>query len=442
MLHRCRGCHLTSRSVGKPLIGLDDTLLLKKAHKIRLKSWLKHLGGQRAILWNIHGFFEVKLECIDEQVLSKVKCGSLVELEGFLKSENGICIKELKVLHTPNTEDVLCNEDLPSDPIKYAQSYHKYVKHPLVLKSIVVYSSLLSNLRNYLTHHGFIELPPPITGLCSDPGLRGAQKIKISLYGKNVELQSSVIMYKQLYASVLGKIFYTARNIRLEPLENAYSGRHLVEFTQVDVEASESTGSELISLGERALYYAVKKLLDEAGHLLGDREVEVLEKELAKPPYPRLTYDEALLELAKEGLQVKWGEELPFEAEARLTSRYGVPIWIVGFPSSARGFYYLEDDSKMGYNVDYNLLLPRGHGEVLDGGCREYRYERIVKKIVEIHGEPLEKYAWFLDLVKSGHIRPTCGWGLGVERLVKYVLNLKHIAYATPHPRLPGVASP
>ena len=79
---------------------------------------------------------------------------------------------------------------------------------------------------------------------------------------------------------------------------------------------------------------------------------------------------------------------------------------------------------------------------MLDGGCREYRYEYVVKRLVKRHREKLDKYKWFLELLEAGLIRPTCGWGVGVERLVKYIHDLEHVAYATPHPRVPGVIGP
>jgi asparaginyl-tRNA synthetase len=92
------------------------------------------------------------------------------------------------------------------------------------------------------------------------------------------------------------------------------------------------------------------------------------------------------------------------------------PIWILRFPTRARGFYYIEDHEKSGYNVDYDLLLPGGYGEVLDGGCREYRYEKLLDKIKQ-HGEDSSKYSWFLELTRAGLIRPTCGWAVSVIKV-------------------------
>lgn len=372
--------------------------------------------------------------------MKSIPCGSLVEIKGYI--DNGeICVENIKVLHKPLREDLACIDELPGDPVEYVQKYHLYVRHPAISRNILVYSYTLEYMRRILQRKGFIELPTVIIGVASDPGLRGASKLSVELYGKVFELQSSMIMYKQLYASIYNRIFYAARNIRLEPLENLYSGRHLLEFTQLDIESADYCKNDVIKLAEIVLYTTVKKLIQEHGDLFTGKEVDRLEREIVKPPYPKLTYSEALDEVKTMGLDVKPGQELSFDAELALANKYGIPVWIEGFPVESRGFYYIENPEKPGFNVDYNLLLP-GLGEVLDGGCREYRYSKILERIIKRHREDPSKYKWFLELVEAGLIRPTCGWGLGVERLVKYICNAKHIAFATPHPRIPGVIGP
>jgi Aspartyl/asparaginyl-tRNA synthetases len=372
--------------------------------------------------------------------LKSIPCGSLVEIKGYI--DNGeICVENIKVLHKPLRGDLACIDKPPEDPVEYVQKYYLYVRHPAISRNILIYSYTLEYMRRILQRNGFIELPTVIIGVASDPGLRGASKLSVELYGKVFELQSSMIMYKQLYASIYNRIFYAARNIRLEPVENAYSGRHLLEFTQLDIECADHCKDDVIKLAEKVLYSTIKKLILEHGDLLTDKDIERLEREIVKPPYPKLSYSEALDEVKSLGFDIKPGQELSFNAEVALVNKYGTPVWIEGFPTECRGFYYIEDPKKPGFNIDYNLLLP-GLGEVLDGGCREYRYSKILDRIIKRHREDPSKYKWFLELTEAGLIRPTCGWGIGVERLVKYISNAKHIVFATPHPRIPGVIGP
>lgn len=404
-----------------------------------MKAWIKRLSGNQFLLWDPSGEIKVKLNCISEEILS-LPCGSLVYIEGLIEDES-ICVLKAKPLHVPIDQSLACIDKSNVDPVEYTLRYHLLIRQPGHLRRVILYSVIVDELRSLLKRRGFIELPPPILGPSSDPGLRGASKVPVKLYGKAFELQSSLIMYKQLYASMLDKIFYVARNIREEPVENAFTGRHLVEFTQLDIEEADSNRESMIKLAEIILYKTIKHLLDRHSELLEYRDIERIEREITKPPYPRLSYDDALDLAIRDGLYTKPGAELNFDVEVALSKKYGTPLWIISYPSESRGFYYIEDPNKPGYNVDYNLLLP-GHGEVIDGGCREYVYDRLVDKITRRHCEPLEKYSWFLELAKAGLIRPSCGWGLGIERLLKYILNLDHIVYASPHPRLPGFIGP
>lgn len=401
---------------------------------MKIRGWIKP-SPHRLLVKDGTGVAEVLLD--DPEIAKGLPCESYVEITCRI-ADGKIYAEEITPLHVPRDGDYLCAwGDLP-EPLEYVKSYPKYARHPQVMKLIRTHSTIIDIARGFLKGRGFLEIAAPVIGIVSDPGLRGASKARVELYGSLYELQSSVIMYKQLYASVFEKIFYVARNVRVEPPENMSTGRHLVEFTQVDVEAALTDSREMMRLGEQLVYTIVRELLDKHSDLIDERWAEVLEREIGKPPYPVLTYEEALEKASSLGYDVVPGRELSFEAEVAIAMRFGSPVWITGFPTISRGFYYFE--KSQGVNDDFNLLLPR-LGEVIDGGCREYRADRVAMRI-KMHGEDLARYKWFLELLEAGGIMPTCGWGLGVERVTIYVTGAKHIAYATPHPRIPGIIGP
>ena len=319
---------------------------------------MKPLNDTTAILWDTTGSIKVNLSC-KAYDLTSLPCGSLVVLEGYL-NEQYVCVESIKVVHKPRREELACIDKVLRDPLEYALKYHIFARSPEITRTVKTYSFIVKYMRSFLDEAGFLELPTVIIGHTSDPGLRGALKVSVTLYGGSFELQSSLIMYKQLYASIFDRIYYVARNIRLEPEENALTGRHLVEFTQVDVECADSSNEDLMKLGEKVLYSAIRRLMNEHQELLDSKHIERLEREIVKPPYPRLTYEEAVKEAWALGIDVKYGQELSFEAESAIPRKYGTPVWVEGFPSESRGFYLIEDPEKPGYNVDYNLLLP-GH---------------------------------------------------------------------------------
>ena len=363
---------------------------------------------------------------------------TLLEVEGVL--DRGVLkIYTYKVLYKPVVErDVDYLEADEWDPETYAKYSVWGVRHPRYMYTVLLQFHILRYAREYLYKNGFIELLPPMISVSSDPGLRGAKKLKTRYYGVEYDLTSSVIMYKQLSVSVFPKIFYMARNIREEPVENIDTGRHLSEFTQLDMEQALASMDDVIDLAERLLKHVSKKIADRYTDLIVEKIGLRREPVVFKPPFPRITYDEALALASKLGYEVKWGRELSFEAEKALAEYFETPIWITNYPVISRGFYYLPREDDPRYNMDFNLILPEGYGEVIDGGTREYRYEKLVERIRKLD-EPLEKYRWFLDLVKQGAVTPSSGWGLGIERLTRYLAGHKHVVYASMYPKLPGI---
>ncbi|WP_448579670.1 asparagine synthetase A [Thermosphaera sp.] len=416
---------------------LLSELLSSRDRRVKLLATIAGKNTDSIILRDVSGFREFKTnDGVGREILN-LPCETTVYIEGSVRGDF-LEVERYRVIHFSKLES--CEEDT-KDIREFVLNSYRYAGKPKYFKIIRTISSLSYLLRKALVSEGFTELQPPIVGWKSDPGLRGAKKVKVSLYGGQYELHSSLIMYKQIYASIFEKIFYFARNIRIEPPDNAKTGRHLIEFTQVDVEEAFTDMPETIGFAESVLKRVVKEFLNTHADLLDPSRIEWLDRTFLTGRFPTLTYEEAVDLLAERGFYVRKGSELSHDAEAFLGEYYGRPVWLTGFPTSARGFYYIENSEKPGYNVDWNLILPGGHGEVLDGGCREYRVEELVKRI-KASGENPAEYEWFLNMVSSGFVKPTCGWGLGLERLVKAFHGLAHIGFATPHPRLPGLIGP
>ncbi|MEO3992934.1 MAG: asparagine synthetase A [Desulfurococcaceae archaeon TW002] len=323
-----------------------------------------------------------------------------------------------------------------SKPEVFARYSWFWLRFPRYSKIIRFQHLLLKTLREILDSEGFIELLPPVLNLASDPGLRGARKVPVSVYGSTYELCSSTIMYKQLAATALGKIYFVARNVREEPVENIKTGRHLIEFTQLDLEWAGASMNEVMSLGEKLVYESCLEITEKARELIEEFNPRL---KCFKPPYEKITFSEALNIVREAGIRVSDSRELPQEAEEVLSVKIGKPFWLIKFPTAGRGFYYMPDEEEPDKNQDFNLIMPEGYGELIDGGVREYRHERIVRRLKEL-GEDLSKYSWFLEALKSG-IAPTAGFGLGIERYTIYLLNLKYIWEAAPFPKPPGVVN-
>ncbi len=283
---------------------------------------------------------------------------------------------------------------------------------------------------------GFTEIVAPIIGPVTDPGIRGAKQASIKYYGSKFKVMSSMILYKQMAISSISRIFAVAPCIRLEPRKTIKTGRHLTEFRQIDIEEAHASYEDSMRLAERMLQYVIRRIKRRCR-----KELKLLGRKLKIPkiPFKRFYYDEIVKTIRHLGFEIEYGEEIPWKVEEAFSKKFKEPFFITDYPKEARGFYYLEDPIKRGILKDFDLIYPEGFGEAISGGEREYRFET-VKKRIELSGDDPSKYTWYLTMLKSG-IPPSSGFGIGVERLTKYICGLDKIWDATPFPKIPGVVT-
>ncbi|HKZ45583.1 MAG TPA: amino acid--tRNA ligase-related protein [archaeon] len=314
---------------------------------------------------------------------------------------------------------------------------HLSIKHPKLVKILKIQDEILAALRDFLRQEGFIEILAPIIGPVSDPGIRGAKIASIDYYGVPFKVMSSMILYKQLAMSSLGKIFALSPCIRMEPLETTETGRHLTEFRQLDLEIAEVGYEDAMIVAERLIQYVCKKVACAC-----DKELEQLGRKLKIPkiPFKKIKYDEAIELLKQKGFYVEYGEEIPWEEEKIISEMFDEPFFIYDYPLSSRGFYDREDPKRPGILRDFDLIYPEGFGEAVSGGEREHTFEGVVKRM-ELTKEDSEKYEWYLEMLKAG-IPPSAGFGVGVERLTRFICGLDKIWEALPFPKVAGVISP
>ena len=310
--------------------------------------------------------------------------------------------------------------------LRYSWRWAKQEKYKLVFK---IQASILRAIREKLDSMGF--------GPATDPGIRGAKQVTIDFYGLEYRVMSSAILYKQYMAATLGKIYFVSPNVRLEPLDSIYTGRHLVEFFQVDLEMYNASYHDAMRVAEELFCYVVKYVKDVHG-----KELEqVFNRQLPdfKPPFPKYTYQEAHRILCNElGCKFEYGTEIPWECEKLLSAMHDTPIFIIEYPKKARGFYYREDPTRPGTLLDFDMLYPEGFGEAISGAEREYEPDKVIARIKE-SGEDPSKYEWFLEMLRELYPLRTAGFGIGVERLTRYICGLRAVWEARPYPKLAGI---
>jgi len=199
-----------------------------------------------------------------------------------------------------------------------------------------------------------------------------------------------------------------------------------------------------MQLAEDLLKYAFRYVLENA-----EVEMDFFDKfimpgvkarleTLVNASFGRVTYTEAIELLKKSGqkfdYQPEWGIDLQTEHERYLSEKvFNGPVFVTDYPKDIKAFYMkLNDDGKTVRAMD--LLVP-GVGELIGGSQREDDYEKLKKRMEEMHLDT-ETYSWFLDLRKYGTV-PHAGFGVGFERLVMYVSGMENIRDVIPFPRAP-----
>ncbi|AJC71284.1 asparagine synthetase [Thermococcus guaymasensis DSM 11113] len=285
---------------------------------------------------------------------------------------------------------------------------------------VEVQTRAIAYLTGELSRKGFRWLLPVMLSTVTDPlwpdpsAESAIRPPEIEAYGSRLRLMHSMILHKQMAVAMgIDKLFILSPNVRLES-RSADDGRHAYEFTQLDFEIAHASMDDVMGLIEELIVGLFRELRPFVW--------ESFERELPKPrrPFKRFTLEEIREEFGSE-------EEASRELEE--------PFWIIDIE---REFYDREDPERPGHFRNYDLYLPEGYGEVSSGGEREWEYEVIVRKMKRA-GISLEAFRPYLEVAKAGLLKPSAGAGIGVERLIRYIVGAKHIAEVQPFPRIPGV---
>jgi asparaginyl-tRNA synthetase len=287
-----------------------------------------------------------------------------------------------------------------------------------------IYASMKMNtiireeMKLFLDMDGFIEVNPVIISPISDPLNHPVQDPWIDYYGFRYRLTKSMIFHKQLSMVFFDKIFIFSPNIRVEPLDRKGTGRHLVEFTQLDLEVRNAKREDVMEIAEKMIEKVVRRVMEEFDIKFLNPGLKVF-----KRPYRKIKYLDAKSE---------YGEDF----ELKLSKEMDEPFWIIDIPLEAREFYDKETEPGSGILRDMDLIYPLGYGEAISGGEREYQYERILERIKR-KGQNPEEFALLLEAAKKG-LYPSAGFGIGIERFVRFLRGKEDISSITLFPKKIG----
>ncbi|MGA8484371.1 MAG: asparagine--tRNA ligase [Nitrososphaeraceae archaeon] len=298
-------------------------------------------------------------------------------------------------------------------------------------------ATVLQAARQWFIDNDWIEVNVPTIVKSAVEG--GSTLFSLKYYDDVAYLSQSAQLYLEALVFSLGPVWTLAPSFRAEKSRTV---RHLAEFLHLEAEIPWIEMDDLLRNQEKLLCGIVQEIILERSEDLKYLNVDLSALNRIHEPFDRLKYDKAIEILQSMEIKVQegettrpvvWGDDLNIDSERAITREKKSPIFIVGYPLQVKPFYVKEDPLNLGVALSTDLLLPDGFGEVSSGGIREDNIENIRTRLKE-QGLDLNSYSWYLDLRKYGSV-PHGGFGIGIERLIRWIINSNDIKECVLFPR-------
>jgi asparaginyl-tRNA synthetase len=237
-------------------------------------------------------------------------------------------------------------------------------------------------------------------------------------------------LYVEAAAAALGRVYCFGPTFRAE---KSKTRRHLTEFWMVEPEVAFNDSDANMRLQEGFISYVVGRTLERRREELQELERDTRSLERVTPPFPRISYGDAVTKLNQLGSDITWGSDLGGDDETLLAREYDRPVFVYNYPKQVKAFYMKENPEDPRTVLNNDCLAPEGYGEIIGGSQREDDYDKLLARIEE-QGLDARAYRWYLDLRRYGTFVHS-GFGLGIERTVAWICGLQHIREAIAFPR-------
>jgi asparaginyl-tRNA synthetase len=311
---------------------------------------------------------------------------------------------------------------------------HLWVRSQRQTAILRIRAEIIKAARDFFDDRGFTLTDPPILTPAACEGT--STLFPVDYFDEQAFLTQSGQLYIEATAMALGKVYSFGPTFRAE---KSKTRRHLTEFWMVEPEVAYATLDDIMELAENFISFIVQRCLERRR---ADLEVigrDVSKLENIKPPFPRITYDEAVAMLQKgyaEGKvenKFEWGGDFGSPDETYISSQFDRPVMVHRYPVEVKAFYMEPDPKNPKVALCVDVLAPEGYGEIIGGSQRIGSYELLLKRIRE-HGLPESAFKWYLDLRKFGGVAHA-GFGMGIERAVAWICGLEHVRETIPFAR-------
>jgi len=307
---------------------------------------------------------------------------------------------------------------------------HLWIRTPRQAAILRIRAEAVRAARNFMDGKGYTLTDAPMFTPSACEGTSTLFEVNY-IDDEKAYLTQSGQLYIEATAMALGKVYTFGPTFRAE---KSKTRRHLTEFWMLEPEAAYATLDDMMALGEGLVSAIVQSVVQNKRP-----ELELLKRDVSKleniqPPFPRISYEEAVQLLNKSGNPAKSGDDFGGDEETIISREFDRPVMIHRYPAAIKAFYMQPDASDATKALAFDMIAPEGYGEIIGGSQRIHDYDLLVKRLKE-HNLPEEAFQWYLDLRRYGSV-PHSGFGLGLERTVAWICGTEHIREVIPFPRM------
>jgi asparaginyl-tRNA synthetase len=303
------------------------------------------------------------------------------------------------------------SEPYPIQPKEHGVDFlldnrHLWIRTPRQAAILRIRAEVERAARNYMDSQGYTLTDAPVFTPAACEGTSTLFEVNY-IDDQKAYLTQSGQLYVEATAAALGKVYTFGPTFRAE---KSKTRRHLTEFWMLEPEAAYAHLEDMMQLGEGLVSAVVQSVVKNRPRELATIQRNVAKLEKIAPPFPRVTYDEAIKVLQKAGNPAKWGDDFGGDEETIISKEFDKPVIIHRYPAAMKAFYMATDEQRPELSLSFDMIAPEGYGEIIGGGERQANYETLLKR--------------------------HAGFGLGLERTVAWICGTEHIREVIPFPRM------
>ncbi len=336
-------------------------------------------------------------------------------------------------------------EDFPITPKAHGTEFlmdhrHLWLRSSRQWAILRIRARIIRAMRDWLDEAGYLHVDTPI--LTAAAGEETTTLFEIDYFGERSYLAQTGQLYNEANIAAFGKVYCYGPTFRAE---KSKTRRHLLEFWMLEPEMAFYSLEDMMDMEEQFVSYTIQSVLQDCQPELQILERDTTALERIAPPFPRISYDDAVARLQelvqqsaddeeRAALAIEWGQDFGSPHETALAAMFEKPVFIFHYPTAVKAFYMQPVGGRPEICRSVDLLAPEGYGEITGGSERIHDAALMEQRVAEI-GIERRSYDWYLELRKMGSV-PHSGFGIGIERTVAWICGLSHIRETIPYPRL------